>query len=106
MRGKGLVMPPFHERMEEQAKNQPELDAMYNELFSRSAPASYSAVSAGLYNNHYIFKGREVQLFSENYLTLSSATLILAMIFQDWSPLSRTREIVALVLLFPPQVRL
>jgi len=48
MRGKGLVMPPFHERMEEQVKNQPELDAMYNELFSRSAPASYSAVSAGL----------------------------------------------------------
>ena len=63
-------MPPFHERMEEQAKNQPELDAMYNELFSRSAPASYSAVSAGLYNYHYIYKGCEVQLFSENYLTL------------------------------------
>ena len=106
MRGKGLVMPPFHERMEEQAKNQPELDAMYNELFSRSAPASYSAVSAGLYNYHYIYKGCEVQHFSANYLTLSGAILILAMIFQVWSPLSRTREIVALVLLLPPQVRI
>ena len=55
---------------------------------------------------HYIFKGWEAQLFSENYLTLSSATLLLAMIFQVWSPLLRTREIVALVLLLPLQVRL
>ena len=47
MRGKGLVMPPFHERMEEQAKNQPELDAMYRELSSRSVPASYNAASKG-----------------------------------------------------------
>ena len=106
MKGTGLVMPPLHERMAEQAKNQPELDAMYNELFSRSAPASYSAVSAGLYNYLYIYKGFEVQLLSENYLTLSGATLIPAMIFQVWSPLSRTREIVAHVLLLPPQVRL
>ena len=48
MRGKGLVMPPLHERMEEQAKNQLELDAMYNELSSRSTPASYNALTAGL----------------------------------------------------------
>merc|ERR1719400_80916 len=47
-RAMGLIMPPLHERMEEQARNQPELDAMYNELSSRSAPASYSSVSSGL----------------------------------------------------------
>ena len=44
-----MIMPPIHERMEEQARNQPELDAMYNELSSRSVPASYNAVSKGLY---------------------------------------------------------
>ena len=49
MRGTGLVMPPLHERMAEQARNQPELDAMYKELSSRSVPASYNAVSKGLY---------------------------------------------------------
>jgi hypothetical protein len=48
MRGMGMIMPPIHERMEEQARNQPELDAMYNELSSRSVPASYNAVSKGL----------------------------------------------------------
>jgi len=48
MRGMGMIMPPLHERMEEQARNQPELDAMYNELSSRSVPASYNAVSKGL----------------------------------------------------------
>merc|ERR1711997_396233 len=48
MRGKGLVMPPLHERMEQQARNQPELDAMYNKLSSRSAPAAYNALTAGL----------------------------------------------------------
>ena len=48
MRGKGLVMPPPHERMEEQARNQPELDAMYKKLSLRSAPASYNALTAGL----------------------------------------------------------
>ena len=47
-RGKGLVMPPLHERMEQQARNQPELDAMYNKLSSRSAPAAYNALTAGL----------------------------------------------------------
>ena len=49
MRGTGLVMPPLHERMAEQARNQPELDAMYKELSSRSVPASCNAVSKGLY---------------------------------------------------------
>ena len=48
MRGKGLVMPPLHERMEEQARNQPELDAMYKKLSLRSTPASYNALTAGL----------------------------------------------------------
>merc|ERR1719400_2242001 len=48
MRGMGMIMPPIHERMEEQDRNQPELDAMYNELSSRSVPASYNAVSKGL----------------------------------------------------------
>ena len=53
MRGMGLIMPPLHERMEEQARNQPELDAMYRELSSRSVPASYNAVSKGLYLRDY-----------------------------------------------------
>ena len=53
MRGTGLVMPPLHERMAEQARNQPELDAMYRELSSRSVPASYNAVSKGLFLRGY-----------------------------------------------------
>ena len=48
-----MIMPPIHERMEEQARNQPELDAMYRELSSRSVPASYNAVSKGLYLRDY-----------------------------------------------------
>ena len=69
MRGTGLVMPPLHERMAEQARNQPELDAMYKELSSRSVPASYNAVSKGLYMYGYYIAYYIKPFYTTQYTT-------------------------------------